>query len=306
GPYPRCARPRADHAERRMTGSSPLHVLLVEDSRTQAARAQLVLEASGYHVTVARDGNEAWELIVGEAFDIIVCDINLPGIDGYEVCRRVRADSTRCATPFVIQTSHEEFSALVRGIEVGADDFILKTWTPTELIDRIGVVVNSRVRPGPASPAGTTERMTALLLSRTKELEGAYQLSDRQRVELGILNHSLEVSVQELKSANLQLAIATKHKSDFLAKMSHELRSPLTAILGFTELMLDPTRKFEPAKQQGFLVHIRTAGAHLLTLVNDLLDLARVEAGKMEMKREKVCLKPVLQESAAIISGIAQ
>jgi len=268
-----------------MTDSAQRHVLLVEDSRTQAARAQLVLKDAGYSVTIARDGEAAWERIGAERFDIIVSDINMPGIDGYELCRRAKMHAMERHTPFVLLTDHDELTALVRGVEVGADDFILKPWTPAGLIGRMAVVLRDAGAGRAEEAVSSIQRMTGLLMGRTKELEDAYR---------------------ELELANQRLEEATRHKSEFLAKMSHELRSPLTAILGFTDLLLDPDRRYAADKQRAFLSHIRSGGSHLLSLINDLLDLAKVEAGKMEIGHERFGLKDVLEETAAVIRGMAE
>jgi CheY-like chemotaxis protein len=89
-----------------MIGSSARHILLVEDSQTQAARARLVLENAGYRVTIATDGEAAWKRIGIDAFDIIVSDINMPVMDGYELCRRAKAHPTEGRIPFVLLTDH--------------------------------------------------------------------------------------------------------------------------------------------------------------------------------------------------------
>ena len=295
-----------------MTGSSARHILLVEDSQTQAARARLVLENAGYMVTIATDGEGAWKRIGVDAFDIVVSDINMPGIDGYELCRRAKAHPTGSRIPFVLLTDHEELTALVRGLEVGADDFILKPWTPAGLVGRIATVLRDTGPRGAGASVGSMERMTELLLGRTKELEDAHRKSEKDQVQLQVLNHELEVERSQLKASNEQLKLALKqlvaaieHKSEFLAKMSHELRTPLTAILGFTDLLLDQDRGYGAAKQHAFLAQVRSAGGHLLDLINDLLDLAKVEAGKMEVEHKLLGLREVLEESAAVISGMA-
>jgi signal transduction histidine kinase len=221
--------------------------------------------------------------------------------------------ATERHTPFVLLTDRDELTALVRGVEVGADDFILKPWTPAGLIARIAAVLRD-TGPGRADSAvGSLERMTGLLMGRTQELEDAHRESERHQVQLRVVNHDLEVersaldaTNQQLKLANQQLEEATKHKSEFLTKMSHELRTPLTAIIGFTELLLDPDRSYSAIKQKDFLTQIDSAGGHLLLLITDLLDLAKVEAGKMEIERERLGLKGVLEESAAVIRGMAE
>ena len=131
-----------------MTDPTARHILLAEDSRTQAARARLVLEEAGYRVTIARDGEAAWQRISAERFDIIVSDINMPGIDGYELCRRAKAEPRLRAIPFVLLTAQEDLAALVRGLEAGADDFITKPWMPSALQGRIAAVLRDPDRAG--------------------------------------------------------------------------------------------------------------------------------------------------------------
>src|SRR3984893_16544332 len=112
----------------------------------------------------------------------------MPGMDGYELCRRAKAHPTGRRTPFVLLTDHDELTALVRGVEVGADDFILKPWTPAGLVGRIETVLRDTGPGGAEAAAGSIERMTSLLMGRTKELEDAHRESERQKVQLQVLN----------------------------------------------------------------------------------------------------------------------
>ncbi len=296
-----------------MTDSAARHILLVEDSRTQAARAQLVLEDAGYSVTIARDGEAAWERIGAERFDIIVSDINMPGIDGYELCRRAKVHATERHTPFVLLTDHNALTALVRGVEVGADDFILKPWTPAGLIGRIAAVLRD-TRPGGADAAvGSIQRMTGLLMGRTKELEDAHRELDRHQVQLEVVNHDLEVersaleaSNLQLESANKQLNLATMHKSEFLANMSHELRTPLNAILGFSQLLIDDLPgRIDATTRLRFMNQINSSGQHLLGLINDILDLSKVEAGQMELHLAKTAVAETVDVVVTTVEPLA-
>ena len=296
-----------------MIASGPRHILLVEDSRTQAARAQLVLEDAGYSVTIARDGEAAWERIGAERFDIIVSDINMPGIDGYELCRRAKAHATERHTPFVLLTDHEELTALVRGVEVGADDFILKPWTPAALIGRIAAVLRDMGPGGAEAAVGSIQRMTELLMARTKELEDANRELDRRQLQLKAMNReleaersALEVSNQQLELANRQLEEATRHKSEFLANMSHELRTPLNAILGFSQLMIDDLPGRIDAKTGvRFLNQINSSGQHLLGLINDILDLSKVEAGQMDLHLAKTAVAETIEMVVTTVEPLA-
>jgi signal transduction histidine kinase len=101
----------------------------------------------------------------------------------------------------------------------------------------------------------------------------------------------------ELQEANSQLAEASQHKSQFLANMSHELRTPLNAIIGFSEMLHMQTFGPLTPKQQRYVANIKTGGVHLLNLVNDVLDLARVEAGRLVLHFDRVLLPPVIAEA---------
>jgi PAS domain S-box-containing protein len=98
---------------------------------------------------------------------------------------------------------------------------------------------------------------------------------------------------------------ANRLKSEFLANMSHELRTPLNAIIGFTELMYDGRVESSTAQHKDFLGHILASGRHLLRLVNDILDLSKVEAGKMEFRPERVDLVRVIDEIVAMLRTVA-
>jgi len=89
---------------------------------------------------------------------------------------------------------------------------------------------------------------------------------------------------REIQDKSAQLEVANKHKSEFLANMSHELRTPLNAIIGFSEVLIERLFGELNAKQEDYLRDIHSSGAHLLTLINDILDLSKIEAGRMELE----------------------
>ena len=107
-------------------------------------------------------------------------------------------------------------------------------------------------------------------------------------IENARLYTQLNRIVEQLKAANTDLEEATRHKSEFLANMSHELRTPLNAIIGFSEVLQDQIFGDLNDKQTRYVSNILTSGRHLLNLVNDVLDLSKVEAGKMEL-HPKLC-----------------
>jgi signal transduction histidine kinase/HAMP domain-containing protein len=125
-------------------------------------------------------------------------------------------------------------------------------------------------------------------------------------LEAARLHTELVRAHRELTRTNEELACASRHKSDFVASMSHELRTPLNAILGFSELLLDSGgRGVGPARQTAFIRHIHRSGMQLLGLINDVLDLAKVEAGQMELRIETVDLAETVSAALSTMEPLA-
>jgi signal transduction histidine kinase/DNA-binding response OmpR family regulator len=122
---------------------------------------------------------------------------------------------------------------------------------------------------------------------------------------LSHLNGELEKANRELRSSNEQIQHATKMKSRFLASMSHELRTPLNAIIGFSELLDSETAGPVNGKQKRFLGHIRTGARHLLQLINDILDLSKVEAGQLQVFPEDALMADLVREVLPIVTPMA-
>ena len=112
--------------------------------------------------------------------------------------------------------------------------------------------------------------------------------------------------IVKLEENNRKLLEANRHKSVFLASMSHELRTPLNAILGFSELLIDAGNgQFPPATRKRFLEQIHSSGKHLLGLINDILDLSKIEAGQMELRLQTVDIKDIVGEVASTVEPLA-
>ena len=124
-----------------------------------------------------------------------------------------------------------------------------------------------------------------------------------RQAAVAIVNSRLFSEIREKAS---QLEVVSRHKSQFLASMSHELRTPLNAIIGFSEVLLDPDMgPYPPEEQREFLNNILTSGRHLLRLINDILDLSKVEAGKMEIHPEPVSLQEITEGVLATLKSLA-
>jgi len=128
------------------SSSEPAHVLVVEDDRKTADLVALYLRHAGHRVTLAHDGSAALRRVDEEPFDLLVLDVMLPGVDGLEICRRVR---TRSAVPVILLTARVLEDERIDGLELGADDYVTKPFSPRELVARVRALLR-RVPPGAA------------------------------------------------------------------------------------------------------------------------------------------------------------
>ena len=143
--------------------------------------------------------------------------------------------------------------------------------------------------------AGEFNRMAGQLQESYAHLE--QKVEERTR--------ELAQSVQELKALGHQLEVASKHKSQFLANVSHELRTPLNAIIGFSDVLLDSSLEVSEEKRSRFLTHVLNSGKHLLSLINEILDLSKIEAGRMELEVQAAAIRDILEGAESTMRPLA-
>ncbi|HVM23882.1 MAG TPA: response regulator transcription factor [Candidatus Limnocylindrales bacterium] len=124
-------------------------VLVVDDDSQIRALLRLYLEREGHRVLEAGDGEAALELAASESIDLALVDVMLPGVDGFEICRRIRDSSD---TPIMLLTARSGDSDKVIGLDLGADDYVVKPFSPRELMARVRAQLRRRHMPAPPSP----------------------------------------------------------------------------------------------------------------------------------------------------------
>src|SRR5438309_9515046 len=168
----------------------------------------------------------------------------------------------------VMMTAYGSEQVAAEALRGGADDYIAK---PIDL-QRLRELLERNLEK---------QRLRAERQSLVARLKDSNRYLMRQHA-------ALRRADEEILQVNRQLEQSNRYKSEFLANMSHELRTPLNAILGFSEILLDVTMNLTGGERTEFLRNIHSSGQHLLGLINDILDLAKIEAGKMERKAEEM------------------
>jgi signal transduction histidine kinase/chemotaxis methyl-accepting protein methylase len=241
------------------------NVLLVDDHEENLIALEAVLGDLGCGLVRARSGNEALRCLLKHKFAVMLLDVQMPEMDGYEVARYARDNPHTREVPIIFLTAaNQTEAAMLRGYGSGAVDYLLKPFNPSVLRSKVRVF-----------------------------LELAHS---RQR---------LAMTMRELEQARHEAERASQFKSQFLANMSHELRTPLNAIIGFGELLEDQQSGSLTSQQAEFVQHIVGSGKHLVALMNDILDLARIEAGRVEIRRERVVTAPLIESARDIVRPMA-
>lgn len=250
-----------------------MNVLVVEDSRTQAEFIRYVLEAEGYDVTLAAGGTEAIRRTEIDMPDVVLTDIMMPGMDGYELCRRIKQQNPD--TPVILVTSLFDPADVLKGLASGADSFIVKPVNPEHVRSQIEAVMQTREMPEPKdSPAeleisfaGSTYTIAAGRLKILNTLLSTYTVAVTKNTELQeaqeqlhSLNEQLQEAVADLSRSNESLAAENlerrrvekaladaNRKLQLMASITrHDLLNQLAALWGYLDLA-QILREREPA-----------------------------------------------------------
>ncbi len=181
--------------------------LIIEDSRTQAEQLRLILESEGFEVDVAFDGEHGLTLVAGSEHDIIVSDILMPGISGYDFCRKVKSDPLKKDIPVILLTTLSDPMDIIRGLECGADNFITKPYDPAYLVERIrNVLENRRMRTDGKLKVGVEIMFMGTRFMITSEKQQILDLLVSTFEDIVRTNRQLQAREAQLAAANAKIA----------------------------------------------------------------------------------------------------
>ena len=287
-----------------------IEILIVEDSLTQALKLQYILEQHDYGVAVADNGEAALDYLKEHAPALVISDIVMPEMDGYEMCRRIKEKESLKGIPVILLTSLSDPVDVIRGLQCGADNFITKPYQEDFLISRVkSVLINRELRRTASGDWGfkiffrgeqytvTSDRMQMVDLLFSS-FENAVQK-----------NQELENAIRELKATQEELALAkeaaekaNQAKSLFLANMSHDIRTPMNGIIGMTDLCLDTKLTDE---QKEYLGMVKTSADSLLSLLNDILDFSKIEGDMLELEQIDFNLNNAVEDTVKSLAYLA-
>ena len=274
-------------------------ILLVDDRPENLLALEAILEPLGQLLIRATSGPDALKRVLETEFAVILLDVQMPGMNGFEVAEIIKSRERSRTIPIIFLSAISKEDAYVfKGYSMGAVDYVFKPFNPDVLRSKVAVFVDLFTKQQ------EIQRQADLLReSQKRELELEHRTSlleteARSAAKLSQMN-------DELHRRQIALEQAMGARNRFYASMSHELRTPINAVIGYSTLMLDNIYGPLNAKQKEGLQRTLKAARHLLELVNDVLDLSKIEAGKIELSLQPVMFPSLIEDLFVTVRPLA-
>jgi len=272
----------------------PVNVLLVDDQPARLLSYRTILEPLGENLIEATSGADALGKLMDAEFAVILLDVNMPGMDGFETASLIHEHPRFEKTPIIFVTAINVSDLdRLRGYDLGAVDYVTVPVIPEILRSKVMVLAElfRKRRDLQELNRNLESANDELRVERNREVHKFNEILRKANAELASANASLQVEIAERRRAEARLTEADRRKDEFLATLAHELRNPLAPIqsaLNVHKLEAEPD-----ARRQ--LIGIIERQVHLLArLVDDLLDVARITRGKLDLRRQNVRVHDLL------------
>lgn len=244
-------------------------ILVVDDNPENINILRQALEMEGYKISVATSGEAVLKIASVTHPDLILMDVMMPGMNGFDTCKHLKANMDTQNIPVMFITAKNEIDDIVKGFAVGGVDYISKPYKHEELFARVSIHLYQTY------------------------LDNELKVKNNELFRLIALGNK---NIEELRVANEKLAELNDLKNEFIGMASHDMRGALSLIQGFSKILVDERKVLDEASQVEFLEIIQTKSSDLLSLVNDVLNVAVIDSGKLELNKERTPIKEFLQK----------
>jgi signal transduction histidine kinase len=294
-------------------GQRPVSILLVDDQPARLLTYETVLRDLGHNLVLAQSGAEALGWLMREEFALLLLDVSMPQMDGFETARMIHQHPRFEKTPIIFVTGvHVTELDHLKGYEVGAVDYVSIPVVPEILRSKVGVLVElyckrRELRELNGSLAEANARLAeanlTLQAEKTRELERLNATLQQANADLERANANLQREVAERARAEQALKDADRRKDEFLATLAHELRNPLAPITNALQIV-----RLRPGETQlSWAQEVIQRQVHYLTrLVDDLLDVSRITRGKITLARETLEVSTLIERAVETVVPLLQ
>lgn len=240
------------------------NILVVDDTPQTLRLLVAILSGANYTVRPADSGALALASALASPPELVLLDVNMPEMSGFEVCRQLKQNPATQAIPVVFLSGLTDLDDRVQGFQLGAVDFVAKPFQRDELLARVSTHLQL---------ARLQQDLTSEVAKQTRDLQVAYQ----------------------------ELAKASRLKDEFLSTMSHELRTPLTAVIGMAQILHAGAYGPLNQEQAEAIGVVEGSGRKLLQMINDILDYIQIDAGKVELQLAEC---PIVELVNAVLENV--
>jgi len=287
-------------------------ILLVDDQPARLLSYAAILGGLGLDLVSARSGPEALMRLMEREFAVVLLDVSMPGMDGFETAATIHDHPRFERTPIIFVTAvHDSEFDRLRGYKLGAVDYVSVPVVPEILRSKVEVFVElqrhrrnlQRLNEQLGEANARLEQYNSeLLAERTRHLEMFNRNLATANEELAASNFKLQSEITERMRAETALKLADRQKDDFLAILAHELRNPLAPIRSAVDTM-----KAVECTDRPFVVARDVIGrqvTHLTRLVDDLLDVSRISRGSITLTRQPVTLETIVKRTVETVEPL--
>jgi two-component system, sensor histidine kinase and response regulator len=288
-------------------------ILVVDDQPNNLKVVSSVLGET-YRLYVANSGEKALKILDMTKPDLILLDIMMPEMDGFEVCRRIKENPYNANIPIIFLTAKHDIEDIIKGFELGAVDYIVKPFNILEVKVRINTHLQLQAAMDIIkAQKNELEEANSILINTQDELQKrnddlvmAHEAVEEHAHSVNILNIKLLESEHRIKQINKDLVRANKEKDRFFSIIAHDLKSPFSGLLGLLQVMCQDRTMFSEEEQLEMLKQIYDSSKNLYNLLENLLEWSRFMRGAMICELEPIELKLlveyILQLSRANVS----
>ena len=280
-----------------------VNILVVDDRDENLMALEAVLSDPSYRLVRAKSGREALKEVLDQDFALILLDVVMPGVDGYETATLIRERPRSSKTPIIFLTANDfGVNYVFRGYTVGAVDYLVKPVPADVLRSKVAVFVEL-FRRQEALRKGQEELETKIA-DRTKELATANvalsaEIEERRKIE----KERAQILKRE-QAARVEAERANRLKDEFLATLSHELRTPLNAIMGWAHVLTQTSHDRDTVQRAANV--IRQNATSQAQLIDDILDVSRIVGGRLVIESGLVSVKRVMEDAIDSLMPAAQ
>ena len=271
-----------------------VNILVVDDRDENLMALEAVLSDPSYRLVRAKSGREALKEVLDQDFALILLDVVMPGVDGYETATLIRERPRSRQTPIIFLTANDfGVNYVFRGYTVGAVDYLVKPVPADVLRSKVAVFVElfrrqELLRQG-------FEELETKIAERTKELATANVALSAEIEQRAKIEKERVLLLRREQSARLEAERANRLKDEFLATLSHELRTPLNAIMGWAHVLTQTSHDRDTVQRAANV--IRQNATSQAQLIDDILDVSRIVGGRLVIESGSVPVRRVIEDA---------